>query len=144
MSLDAAMKQLIALGLSEPFRRFDAQIFTTDFPGCEAYAPYSDEHLACLARTYTATIYHPSGTCRMGDARDPTTVVDPELRSLRSSWCNTRTLHLSRFLRMRRSWWRRTRISFILMYWASCRKRTEQARVYRVWLWRRDRASTLQ
>ncbi|XP_029837308.4 glucose dehydrogenase [FAD, quinone]-like [Ixodes scapularis] len=77
-----AMKQLIALGLSEPFRKFDAQIFTTDFPGCEAYAPYSDEHLACLARTYTATIYHPSGTCRMGDARDPTTVVDPELRVL--------------------------------------------------------------
>ncbi|EEC20003.1 glucose dehydrogenase, putative [Ixodes scapularis] len=77
-----AMKQLIALGLSEPFRKFDAQIFTTDFPGCEAYAPYSDEHLACLARTYTATIYHPSGTCRMGDARDPTTVVDPQLRVL--------------------------------------------------------------
>ncbi|CAN8022927.1 unnamed protein product [Ixodes persulcatus] len=77
-----AMKQLIALGLSEPFRKFDAQIFATDFPGCEAYAPYSDEHLACLARTYTATIYHPSGTCRMGDAGDPTTVVDPELRVL--------------------------------------------------------------
>ncbi|CAN7994400.1 unnamed protein product [Ixodes pacificus] len=82
LSLDAAMKQLIALGLSEPFRKFDAQIFTTDFPGCEGYAPYSDEHLACLARTYTATIYHPSGTCRMGDARDPTTVVDPKLRVL--------------------------------------------------------------
>ncbi|XP_049274576.1 glucose dehydrogenase [FAD, quinone] isoform X2 [Rhipicephalus sanguineus] len=74
------MKQLIALGYSEPFRKYDAQIFEPDFPGCEPYAPYSDEHLACIARTYTATIYHPSGTCRMGRPEMHTTVVDPQLR----------------------------------------------------------------
>lgn len=75
-----ATKQLIALGLSEPFHKFDAQMFETDFPGCEWYKTFSDEHLACLARTYTATIYHPSGTCRMGHLSDPGTVVDPQLR----------------------------------------------------------------
>ncbi|KAK8771315.1 hypothetical protein V5799_025442 [Amblyomma americanum] len=41
---------------------------------------YSDEHFACIARTYTATIYHPSGTCRMGPIELPTTVVDSQLR----------------------------------------------------------------
>nr|XP_037273561.1 glucose dehydrogenase [FAD, quinone]-like [Rhipicephalus microplus] len=74
------MKQLIALAYSEPFRKYDARIFELDFPGCELYAQYSDEHLACIARTYTATIYHPSGTCRMGRPELPTTVVDPQLR----------------------------------------------------------------
>ncbi|XP_075728660.1 L-sorbose 1-dehydrogenase isoform X2 [Rhipicephalus microplus] len=74
------MKQLIALAYSEPFRKYDAHIFELDFPGCELYAQYSDEHLACIARTYTATIYHPSGTCRMGRPELPTTVVDPQLR----------------------------------------------------------------
>lgn len=44
---------------------------------------------------------------------------------------------------MRHSWCEQTRISFILLYWSSCRKRMEQARVYRGWLWRRDRASAL-
>ncbi|XP_077528862.1 glucose dehydrogenase [FAD, quinone]-like [Haemaphysalis longicornis] len=75
-----AMKQLIALGQSEPFEKYDARIFEANFPGCEVYAPYSDEHLACLARTYTATIYHPSGTCRMGPPDSSTTVVDFQLR----------------------------------------------------------------
>ncbi|XP_037581983.1 glucose dehydrogenase [FAD, quinone]-like [Dermacentor silvarum] len=79
-TLVEGMKQLIALGYSEPFRKYDARIFEPDFPGCEPYAPYSDEHLACIARTYTATIYHPSGTCRMGRPELPTTVVDPQLR----------------------------------------------------------------
>ncbi|KAK8771314.1 hypothetical protein V5799_025441 [Amblyomma americanum] len=74
------MKQLIALGQSEPFRKYDARIFEADFPGCEGYPSYSDEHFACIARTYTATIYHPSGTCRMGPPELPTTVVDSQLR----------------------------------------------------------------
>jgi hypothetical protein len=50
--------------------------------GCESYKQYSDEYLACLARTLTHTIYHPIGTCKMGPASDPTSVVDPELRVL--------------------------------------------------------------
>ncbi|XP_064490015.1 glucose dehydrogenase [FAD, quinone]-like [Ornithodoros turicata] len=75
-----AMKQCIALGLSEPFRKFGAQIFQTQFPGCELYSMYSDEYLACAARTYTATIYHPVGTCKMGHYHDPAAVVDPTLR----------------------------------------------------------------
>lgn len=36
--------------------------------------------MKCMAQTLTATIYHPVGTCKMGQAADPSTVVDPQLR----------------------------------------------------------------
>jgi choline dehydrogenase len=41
----------------------------------------SDADLLEFARNTGGTIFHPSGTCKMGDAaRDPMAVVDPELR----------------------------------------------------------------
>lgn len=75
-----AMKISIAAGLTPPYQAMKARLFETVFPGCEHYRMWSDEYLACVARTYTATIYHPVGTCKMGAASDPTAVVDPELR----------------------------------------------------------------
>jgi choline dehydrogenase len=38
----------------------------------------SDEELLAFARQHGTTIFHPSGTCKMG--RDPMAVVDPQLR----------------------------------------------------------------
>ena len=38
----------------------------------------TDADLLEFARNYGATIFHPSGTCKMG--KDPMAVVDPELR----------------------------------------------------------------
>lgn len=76
-----AMKFCIKLGFTPAYQKFHAKIYETVYPGCEQYMPlYSDEYLACMARTYTQTVYHPAGTCKMGQAMDPTTVVDPELR----------------------------------------------------------------
>ena len=43
-------------------------------------AARSDAELLDFARNTGGTIFHPSGTCRMGDARDPLAVVDNELR----------------------------------------------------------------
>ena len=40
----------------------------------------SDADLLEFARNTGGTIFHPSGTCKMGDARDRQAVVDPELR----------------------------------------------------------------
>lgn len=74
------MKLSIAIGLSPPYKKYGPQLFKTIFPGCEAYSFLSDEYLACVARSYTATIYHPSGTCKMGLPWDRTAVVDPQLR----------------------------------------------------------------
>ncbi|XP_022699478.1 glucose dehydrogenase [FAD, quinone]-like isoform X2 [Varroa jacobsoni] len=80
LTLVEAMKQCFAIGMSEPFKKFGARPFSMIFPGCEIYPVRSDKYLACLARTYTATIYHPVGTCKMGSPQDPSTVVDPLLR----------------------------------------------------------------
>ncbi|MFF2845051.1 GMC family oxidoreductase [Streptomyces sp. NPDC058001] len=39
-----------------------------------------DEELSAYARQVAHTVYHPAGTCRMGDMSDELAVVDPELR----------------------------------------------------------------
>ena len=40
----------------------------------------TDEEILHFAREYGATIFHPSGTCKMGPATDPMAVVDDRLR----------------------------------------------------------------
>lgn len=40
----------------------------------------TDEAMLAFARQYGATIFHPSGTCKMGPASDPGAVVDERLR----------------------------------------------------------------
>jgi choline dehydrogenase len=40
----------------------------------------SDDELLDFARRYGVSCYHFAGTCRMGPASDPSTVVDPELK----------------------------------------------------------------
>ncbi|MFT4082776.1 MAG: GMC family oxidoreductase [Nocardioides sp.] len=47
------------------------------FPGPDVV---SDEDLSALQREIHQTVYHVSGTCRIGAADDPAAVVDPELR----------------------------------------------------------------
>ena len=49
-------------------------------PGCERFKMWSDEYLECLARHYTSTIYHHSGSAKMGPPSDPGAVVDARLR----------------------------------------------------------------
>ncbi|XP_076324815.1 glucose dehydrogenase [FAD, quinone]-like [Tachypleus tridentatus] len=75
-----SMKKCLGLAQTPAFQKFGTRLISDVFPGCEDYKLLSDEYLACLARTLTFTIYHPVGTCKMGDYRDPNTVVDPELR----------------------------------------------------------------
>ncbi|KAK4336639.1 hypothetical protein RND71_043751 [Anisodus tanguticus] len=78
-SMVEAMKISIALGLTPVYRELGSQLFDTQMPGCEQYVLWSDEYLACHARTYTATLYHPVGTARMGPRDDRRSVVDPRL-----------------------------------------------------------------
>ncbi|GBN09728.1 Glucose dehydrogenase [FAD, quinone] [Araneus ventricosus] len=62
------------------FKKIGAEMFTIKVPGCEEHEIYSDDYLRCIARDYALNAYHPSGTCKMGDVGDETTVVDPELK----------------------------------------------------------------
>ncbi|GFT09806.1 glucose dehydrogenase [Nephila pilipes] len=63
-----------------PIQKVGGKLFESPLPGCDHFPRHTDQFLECLARTYTATLYHPAGTCKMGSVLDPTTVVDPQLR----------------------------------------------------------------
>ncbi|XP_072381727.1 glucose dehydrogenase [FAD, quinone]-like [Diabrotica undecimpunctata] len=49
-------------------------------PGCKDFEFMSDEYWACQAQQLTLTIYHPTGTVKMGPDHDPMAVVDPRLK----------------------------------------------------------------
>jgi choline dehydrogenase len=64
-------RRLAATGALSPYVKAEYR------PGA---AVESDADLLEFAKNTGGTIFHPSGTCKMGDARDPLTVVDHELR----------------------------------------------------------------
>ena len=76
----AGIKIGVALSQTQAFRRFNSRLYDVPIPGCEHIPMLTDEYWTCLARHYTATIYHPCGTAKMGPYWDPEAVVDPELK----------------------------------------------------------------
>ena len=72
----------IALRLSNTtaFQRFGSRPHTIRMPGCHRYLFDTYDYWECAIRHFTFTIYHPTGTCKMGPSSDPTAVVDPRLR----------------------------------------------------------------
>ncbi|KAH9364729.1 hypothetical protein HPB48_018523 [Haemaphysalis longicornis] len=75
-----AMKLCLRLASMPALRELGTHVWERPLPGCELYPFLGDEYLACAARSYTSTLYHPAGTCRMGPANDTRSVVDPQLR----------------------------------------------------------------
>lgn len=75
-----AMKLCLRLATMPALQALGARVWEKPLPGCELYPFLTDEYLACVARSYTSTLYHPVGTCRMGAVNDSRTVVDPKLR----------------------------------------------------------------
>ena len=49
-------------------------------PQCSKFGYGSDDYFNCMARHFTFTIYHQSGTCKMGPSSDKRAVVDPRLK----------------------------------------------------------------
>ncbi|CAK9825477.1 Glucose dehydrogenase [FAD, quinone] [Anthophora retusa] len=72
----------IAMQLSNTtaFQRFGSRPHTIRMPGCHRYPFDTYDYWECAIRHFTFTIYHPTGTCKMGPKSDPTAVVDPRLR----------------------------------------------------------------
>lgn len=74
------IKGVVALSETEAFRKLGSRLTTTRVSQCAHHVYKSDEYWACMARYFTGTLHHQSGTCKMGPASDPGAVVDPELR----------------------------------------------------------------
>ena len=47
---------------------------------CSQHAFQTDDYWECVIRHVGYTVYHPTGTCKMGSKNDKTAVVDPELK----------------------------------------------------------------
>lgn len=61
-------------------RKIGCKLHDVPIPDCAGRPFDSDEYLECMARHFSFTIYHLSGTCKMGPADDKKAVVDPRLR----------------------------------------------------------------
>lgn len=68
------------LSRTHSMRQINARPNPNRLRGCLQHDTSSDEYWACFARYLTASIYHPSGTCKMGPISDRQAVVDDRLR----------------------------------------------------------------
>lgn len=51
-----------------------------NLPECDVYTFSSDDYWKCYIKYFTTTLWHPTGTCKMGPASDPDAVVGPNLK----------------------------------------------------------------
>ena len=70
----------LALSKTKPFQDLNSTFYDKIFPGCESYTPWTNDYWRCFVRSYSQTIYHYSGTCKMGPSTDSAAVVDPTLK----------------------------------------------------------------
>jgi choline dehydrogenase len=61
-------------------KKLGAKLSPVPFPDCRSQDFCSVEYWKCIARQWTRTVYHFTGTASMGKVGSPKAVVDPELR----------------------------------------------------------------
>ena len=75
-----SIRTIMELQNTEAFKRINATFVKPNILECDQFEELSDEYWNCFMRHFSYTIYHPSGTCKMGAQNDKTAVVDPRLR----------------------------------------------------------------
>ncbi|XP_063698039.1 glucose dehydrogenase [FAD, quinone]-like [Culicoides brevitarsis] len=65
---------------SGPWNKYNPQLYGLRIPGCSKFVIDADAHWECVMEYLTTSMYHMSGTCRMGEKSDPTAVVTPDLK----------------------------------------------------------------
>ena len=68
------------MGRTNAFKQLGAKETKRKHPYCNQHEYDSDDFWECVIRHDARTVFHHSGTCKMGAADDLTAVVDPELR----------------------------------------------------------------
>lgn len=78
--LREGVKASVALVETQALKKFGARFHDRKLPNCAEFEMYTDDYWDCAIRQYTMTIYHMSGTAKMGLPSDPFSVVDDQLR----------------------------------------------------------------
>ncbi|XP_058809133.1 glucose dehydrogenase [FAD, quinone]-like [Phymastichus coffea] len=68
------------VGKTRAMRKYGSKVWDRHVLGCEHCLYDSDEYWECALRTLTVTLWHFSGTCKMGSYYDNSAVVDTRLR----------------------------------------------------------------
>jgi choline dehydrogenase-like flavoprotein len=76
----AGIKAGLNISRTKAMQAFNSRIIDDIIPGCENHKYDSYAYWECAIRTISCTIYHYSGTCKMGPRKDPTAIVDPKLK----------------------------------------------------------------
>lgn len=74
------VKLAIATAETQALKEFGAVFHNKPLPNCRHLPKYTDEYWECVIKQYTMTIYHMSGTCKMGPSSDPQAVVNHKLQ----------------------------------------------------------------
>ncbi|XP_052857948.1 glucose dehydrogenase [FAD, quinone] [Drosophila gunungcola] len=74
------IEQAVRLLDKPAFKAIGAKLLEKRLPNCAKHKWKSSAYWACYARHFTFTIYHYSGTAKMGPRQDPSAVVDARLR----------------------------------------------------------------
>lgn len=75
------IKVAVELSKQPALKRIGARLYENPIKNCLKQGPFgSDAYFACQAQMFTFTIYHQSGTCKMGAESDNSTVVDSRLK----------------------------------------------------------------
>jgi len=75
------VKFAMSLAQTDALKRLGTKFWDKmPMPGCESIELWSDDYWACVCRQYTTTIYHHSGTAKMGPPSDAGAVVNHQLK----------------------------------------------------------------
>lgn len=79
-TLVGGIKLAIDIANQQSLQSIGTSLHRIPIPDCKKFKFGSDKYWECFIRHFTFTIYHQSGTCKMGPTWDKNAVVDPRLR----------------------------------------------------------------
>lgn len=79
-TLVEGIKQHLNVLNTNAYRQLGARLVDIPLPACAHIHFGTDQYWACVIQSYTTTIFHPVGTCKMGPKNDREAVVDSKLR----------------------------------------------------------------
>lgn len=75
-----SIRFILTLIQTPAFQKHGVRAHDLPVPGCEPFLHDFDKYWECALRTFSVTLHHQVGTCKMGPSNDPTAVVNPRLQ----------------------------------------------------------------